>query len=139
MFYTTILFLFVSFFLASFSIYWQFFVISFLLYYLGILLVVIWWWPCVAVMLKAMPWLFQIQAGSPVVETFQQSFQTKTDWEERSGHPLLKKLAMEALQIAVDHCLIWHEKVWEWCKKDWVSFCSVVHRVGKSRNRLNGT
>ena len=37
------------------------------------------WWLCVVMMLKAMPLLFQIPAGSPMVDRFQQSFQTKTD------------------------------------------------------------
>ena len=43
------------------------------------LLVVILWWLYVAVMLKAMPPVFQIPAGSPLVDKFQWSFQTKTD------------------------------------------------------------
>ena len=33
----------------------------------------------VAVVLKAMPLVFQIPAGSPMVDRFQQSFQTKAD------------------------------------------------------------
>ena len=37
------------------------------------------WWLHVAVMLKALPLRFQIPAGSPVVDGFQQSFRTKTD------------------------------------------------------------
>lgn len=53
------------------------------------------WWMRVAVMLKAMPLIFQIPAGSPVVDRFQRSFQSKTDQEEGSGHPLLKNLAMK--------------------------------------------
>ena len=51
----------------------------------------------VAVILKAMPPVFQIPAGSPVVDRFQWSLQTETDQEEGHGHPLLKKLAVETL------------------------------------------
>ena len=40
---------------------------------------VILWRLSVAVMLKAVPPVFQIPAGSPMVDRFQQSFQTKTD------------------------------------------------------------
>ena len=35
------------------------------------------WWLCVAVMLKAVPLGFQIQAGSPMADRLQQSFQTR--------------------------------------------------------------
>ena len=40
-------------------------------------LVAIWWWLHVAVMLKVMPPLFLIPAGSPKVDRFQWSFQTR--------------------------------------------------------------
>ena len=41
--------------------------------------VVILWWLHVAMMVKAIPPVFQIPAGSPMVDRFQRSFQTKTD------------------------------------------------------------
>ena len=56
------------------------------------------WWLHVAVMLKAISLGFQIPAGSPMVDRFQQLFQTKTDEEEGPGHTLLKKLAMKTLK-----------------------------------------
>lgn len=43
------------------------------------LLVVILWWLSVAVMLKAMLLIFQIPAGSSMVDIFQWSFQSQTD------------------------------------------------------------
>ena len=51
----------------------------------------------IAVMLTAMPPVFQIPAGSRMVDRFQRSFQTKTDQEEKPGHPLPNKLAMKNL------------------------------------------
>ena len=60
-------------------------------------LVVILWWLCVAVMLKAMSLVFQIPAGSPMVDRFQGSLQTKTDYEEGPGHPLPKTQAQKSL------------------------------------------
>ena len=50
-----------------------------------------------AVMLKAMSSVFQIPAGSPMVDRFQWNFQTKTDKEEGPGHQLPKKLARKTL------------------------------------------
>ena len=41
-------------------------------------------------MLKDIPSIFQVPAGSPMVDRFQWSFQTKTVWEEGSGNPLEK-------------------------------------------------
>ena len=48
-------------------------------YHLSI--VILWWLP-VAVMLKAVSPVFQIAAGLPMVDRFQQSLETKMDWEE---------------------------------------------------------
>ena len=62
-------------------------------------MVVILWWLCVAVMLKVVPPVFQIPAGSPMVDRFQQSFQTKTDRQEGPGQPV--------------------SKTWSWTPYDW--------------------
>ena len=51
----------------------------------------------VAIMLKAMPTVFQILARSPMMERVQWGLQTKTEREEGPGHPLLKKLALKPL------------------------------------------
>ena len=75
------------------------------------------WWLCVAVMLKVMPLIFQTPAGPPMVDRFHQSFQPKTEKEQRPGYPLLKKLAMKTLSIAEEHCLIERWKVRGWPQK----------------------
>ena len=69
-----------------------------------------------AVRLKAMPLGFQIPAGSPMVDRCQQSFQTRTDEEEGPGHPLLKKLGMKTLCIAVVRHLVQCQRTRGWHK-----------------------
>ena len=68
------------------------------------LLVVILWQLRVAVMLTAMPPVFQIPTRSPMVDSFQWSFQTTQYWHE---NPIKSR----------EHCLIERWKVRGWHKK----------------------
>ena len=100
--------------------------------------VVVLWQLCVARMLEAMMLVFQIPAGSPMVDRFQWGFQTKTDQKEGPGHPLEKtghENAMNSSRTLSDIALEDERMV----QKERKAFCSAVHRVTRSQNLLHGT
>ena len=89
-------------------------------------------------MLKAVPLVFQIPSGSPMVDGFQQSFQTKTYVERRTWPPTSEKTghknpknSSRALSDRVPE----GERV---AQKDQAEFHSVVHRGATSQNPLHG-
>ena len=73
-----------------------------------------------------------------MVDRFQWSFQTKTDWEEGFGHPLLKNLTMKTLWIAVGHCLTALEGE-RMAQKDGAGCHSAIHKVAETWNWLSDT
>ena len=94
------------------------------------------WLLSVAVMLKAMPQLFQIRAGSLLVDGFQQSFQTR----QTETWPLTsEKIDREN---PVNSSGTWSDTVPEserMEQKAQAGFRSAVHKVPRSRNRLEST
>ena len=94
---------------------------------------------CVAVILKALPLRFQIPAGPSMVDRFQRSFRTKTDPEERPGHPLLRKIGHENRMNssrALSDRAPGGERM---AQKDRARFSSAAHRVFKSQSPLGST
>ena len=59
---------------------------------------------------------FRIPAGWPMVDRFQWSFQTQTDWKKDLATHFWE-IGRENWRIAVQHCLIWHRKRGGWCRK----------------------
>ena len=81
-----------------------------------------------------MPLEFQIPAGSPIVDRFQRSFQTKErlgrgTWpatSEKIGH----ENPMNSSGALSDRAPEGESMV----QKDWAGFCSAVHRASRSQN-----
>ena len=92
--------------------------------------IVILWWLHVAVMLKAIPRGFQIPAGSPMVDRFQQSFQTKIDQEEGPDHSSGETGHEKCSKVLSDTALE-GERMEE---NDRAGLCCAIHRVSKSQS-----
>ena len=74
-----------------------------------------------------------------MVDRFQWSFQTKTDWEEGTGHPLLKKIGHENTMNssgALSDTALEGERM---VQTDRAGLHSAVHKVTRSWNQLDGT
>ena len=71
-----------------------------------------------------------------MVDRFQRSFHTKTDWEEGPGHPLLKKIGHENpvhSSRALSDAVLEEETM---VQKDRAGVHSAVHRGTRSQNHL---
>ena len=96
------------------------------------------WWFHVAVMLKAVPSVFQIPAESPMVDRFQRSFQTRqTRKKNLATH--FQKIGHENPMNSSGALFDTAQERERMEQKDQAGFCSAIHRVTRSQNQLNST